>query len=76
MQQQQPQQEFTLAGLTGGDIEAIMNGLNELPGKFGRLTMNKIEGQVIQQVIAAQVPPQKPDDGKKGDDDNGEQKPE
>lgn len=71
-QQTQEQKVFTLTDMTGPDIEAIMNGLNELPGKFGRLTMNKIEAQIVQQVIGAQVPPP---GGNKGDD-GGEQKPE
>lgn len=68
--QQQPQQVFTISDLSGADIEAIMNSLNEQPSKIGRVTMNKIEAQVVQQVIAAQQPPQ---DGKKSD---GDKKPE
>lgn len=62
---QQPQQEFALTGLTGADIEIIMNSMNEQPSKLTRLTMNKIEAQVVQQVIEAQKG--KPDDGKKGE---------
>lgn len=54
MSQQQPQQLFSLSDLTGQDIDAIMNGLNELQTKVGRPTMNKLEGQIIQQVVAAQ----------------------
>lgn len=75
MQQQQPQQEFTLTGLTGADIEAVMNGLNELPSKVGRMTMNKIENQIIQQVIAAQqppAPPTPPEDGKGNTGEDGQ----
>jgi wobble nucleotide-excising tRNase len=51
-QTQQPQQIFNLMGLTGDDIQAIMSGMNELPSKFARATMNKVEMQVIQQVQA------------------------
>ena len=52
MSQAQPQ-IFELSDLTGPDIEAIMVGLNELPAKQSRATMNKIEAQVIRQVSAA-----------------------
>ena len=52
--QQEQQQSFNLADLTGADIEAMMNALGEQPSKLTRLTMNKIEGQVIQQILAAQ----------------------
>lgn len=62
-QPQQPQQEFTLTGLTGSDVEIIMNSLNEQPAKLTRTTMNKIEAQIVHQVIEAQKG--KPDDGKK-----------
>lgn len=51
MSQAQPQ-IFQLANLTGQDIEAIMTGLNELPAKQSRVIMNKLEGQLIQQVQA------------------------
>lgn len=54
MSQMQPQ-IFQLANLTGQDIEAIMNGLNELPAKQSRIVMNKVEGQIIQQVQAQQA---------------------
>lgn len=46
---QQPQ-VFNLADLNGDDIQAIMNGLNELPAKASRVTMNKVEQQIITQV--------------------------
>jgi hypothetical protein len=49
---QQAQQSFTLTDLTGQEIEAIMVGLNELPSKQSRTVMNKLEGQIIQQVQA------------------------
>jgi hypothetical protein len=49
---QQQQQTFTLSDLTGQEIEAIMVGLNELPAKSSRAVMNKLEGQIIQQVQA------------------------
>jgi hypothetical protein len=44
------QQVFNLIGMTGEDIQAIMSGMNELPSKVSRATMNKVEMQVIQQV--------------------------
>jgi hypothetical protein len=69
--QQQPNQSFTLTDLTGSDIEAIMNGMNELPSKVTRTVMNKIEGQIVQQIIAAQQPPAPPEEGK-SDDQKGE----
>lgn len=47
---QQNQQTFQLTDLTGQEIEAIMVGLNELPSKTSRTVMNKLEGQIIQQV--------------------------
>lgn len=53
--QQQPQQSFTLASLTSDDIQAIMSGLNELPSKVSRATMNKIEAQLIAQIQAEQA---------------------
>ena len=49
---QQNQQTFQLTDLTGQEIEAIMVGLNELPSKTSRTVMNKLEGQIIQQVQA------------------------
>jgi hypothetical protein len=49
---QQQQQTFTLTDLTGQEVEAIMVGLNELPAKSSRTVMNKLEGQIIQQVQA------------------------
>lgn len=49
---QQVQQSFNLTDLTGQEIEAIMVGLNELPSKQSRTVMNKLEGQIIQQVQA------------------------
>jgi hypothetical protein len=51
---EQEQQVFTLRDLTGQDIDAIMNGLNELQTKIARPTMNKLEMQIVQQVVAAQ----------------------
>lgn len=51
MEQQQPQQQvFTFEPLTGAEVEAIMNGLNELPSKASRPLMNKLEQQIIQQL--------------------------
>ena len=58
------QQQFNLANLTGDDVSAIMNGLNELPAKQSRATMNKIEGQLIEQVKASQANAQQPSTGK------------
>lgn len=52
---QEQQQTFALNGLSGQDIEAIMTGLNELPAKSSRTTMNKIESQIIAQLQAAQA---------------------
>lgn len=52
--QQQPNQTFSLTDLTGNDIDAIMKCLDEQPSKIGRLIMNKIEGQIIQQILLAQ----------------------
>lgn len=49
---QQVQQSFNLTDLTGQEIEAIMVGLNELPSKQSRTVMNKLEGQIVQQVQA------------------------
>jgi hypothetical protein len=49
---QQNQQIFQLTDLTGQEIEAIMVGLNELPSKTSRTVMNKLEGQIVQQVQA------------------------
>lgn len=47
----QPQhQVFSLSDLTGDDIQAIMNALNELPAKQSRMVMNKVEGQIIEQL--------------------------
>jgi len=73
-QQQQAQQEVTFGfhSLTGQEVEAIMNALNELPAKASRVVMNKLEGQIVQQLQAHQpTPPQAPDMGKeeKPDDD-------
>jgi len=53
--QQQQQQIFALENLTGDDIQAIMSGMNELPSKMSRATMNKVEMQIIQQVQAQQA---------------------
>lgn len=50
--QEAQQQSFTLSGLNGQEIEAIMVGLNELPSKQSRTVMNKLENQIIQQVQA------------------------
>ncbi len=52
--QQQPQM-FQLTDLNGDDIQAIMSGMNELPSKMTRATMNKVEMQIIQQVQAQQA---------------------
>lgn len=52
--QEQQALRFTLSDLTGQDIDAIMAGLNELQTKAGRPTMNKLEAQIIAQVIVAQ----------------------
>lgn len=51
----QQQQSFNLSNLTGDDIQAIMSGMNELPSKVSRATMNKIEAQVIAQIQAEQA---------------------
>lgn len=67
--QSQPNQTFSFGNLTGEDIQAIMNGLNELPTKVGRTTMNKLEAQIVAQIQAAQTPPAPPED-KKSDADN------
>lgn len=53
-QEQQPMR-FSLADLTGQDVDAIMSGLNELQTKVGRPTMNKLEAQLIEQVMKAQA---------------------
>lgn len=53
--QQAPAQSFNLTDLTGDDVQAIMNGMNELPSKMSRVTMNKVEMQIIQQVQAQQL---------------------
>lgn len=52
---QQAPQIFQLTDLTGQDIEAIMTALNELPARQSRGVMNKLEGQIIQQVQAQQA---------------------
>lgn len=52
---EQQAQVFSLTDMTGDDIQAIMNGLNELPAKSSRNTMNKVEGQIIAQLQAAQA---------------------
>jgi hypothetical protein len=57
----QDQQQFTLTDLTGDDLAAIMNGLNELQAKQSRLTMNKLEAQIIKQVQQQQAAAQKQD---------------
>lgn len=53
---EQPKQIFKLDNLTGQDIEAVMAGLSELPAKLSRNTLNKIEGQVVAQIMASQAP--------------------
>ena len=52
---EQAQQTFHLSNLNGQEVEAIMVALNELPAKQSRTLMNKLEGQIIQQVRAQQV---------------------
>lgn len=51
----QQQQSFTLTDLTGADIEAIMTGLNELPAKASRATMNKIEAKIVEHLQAERM---------------------
>lgn len=51
-QVQQVQQVFNFSELTGPEVEAIMVALNELPAKTSRAVMNKLEGQIIEQVRA------------------------
>lgn len=41
-----------LVDLEQHDIQAILTGLDELPGKFGRQTFNKVERQINEQVAA------------------------
>lgn len=65
---QQTQQAFSLSDLTGDDIQALMNGLNELPAKVSRVTMNKVESQIIAQLQAAQMSPSKEQSVKKAED--------
>lgn len=51
----QAQQTYSVTELTAQEVEAIMNGLNELPAKISRNVLNKIETQIIQQVQALQL---------------------
>ena len=53
--QQAQAQSFNFSNLTGQEVEAIMTGLNELPSKQSRAVMNKLEGQIIEQVQAQQA---------------------
>lgn len=48
-------QIFTLKDLNGQDVEAIMSGLGELLGKHSRVTANKVESQIIQQLQAQEL---------------------
>lgn len=54
-EQQANNHSFTFHDLTGQDVEVIMNSMNEQPSKMTRATMNKLEGQIVQQVMAAQA---------------------
>lgn len=57
--EQAPAQVFQLSGLNGDDIQAIMSGMNELPSKMSRATMNKVEMQIVQQIQAQEAEQQK-----------------
>lgn len=53
-------QNFFLTNLTGEEIEMLMQSLGELPAKHTRVLMNKVEGQIVTQLKAAEAPAAKP----------------